>query len=88
MSERAYEITWSPTARRALAKLPENVGTAVAEFIYGPPARKPHRVCRALRFELEGMHSARRGGFRIVYRITEDVTILAIEHRVDVYGPR
>lgn len=88
MSERAFEITWSPTARRALAKLPEKVGTAVVEFIYGPLAHNPHRVGKALRFELEGMHTARRGDFRIVYLITDVVTILAIEHRADVYRPR
>ncbi|WP_295696062.1 type II toxin-antitoxin system RelE/ParE family toxin [Lapillicoccus sp.] len=88
MSEGASEITWSPTARRALAKLPEKVGTAVIEFIYGPLARNPHRVGKALRFELEGLHTARRGDFRIVYRITDNVTILAIEHRADAYRPR
>ena len=88
MSEHAYEIAWSPTARRALAKLPEKVGTAVVEFIYGPLANNPHRVAKGLRFDLEGLHSARRGDFRIVYRITDQVTILAIEHRADVYRPR
>lgn len=88
MSEPAYEIAWSPTARRALAKLPEKVGTAVVEFIYGPLANNPHRVGKGLRFDLEGLHSARRGDFRIVYRITDQVTILAIEHRADVYRPR
>lgn len=88
MSEDAFAITWSPTARRALAKLPEKVGTAVVEFVYGPLARNPHRVGKALRFELEGMHAARRGDFRIVYLITDVVTVLAIEHRADVYRPR
>lgn len=88
MSEPAFEITWSPTARRALAKLPEKVGTAVVEFIYGPLARNPYRVGKALRFELEGLHSARRGDFRIVYRIADQVTILAVEHRADIYRPR
>ena len=88
MSEPAFEITWSPTVRRALAKLPEKVGTAVVEFIYGPLARNPYRVGKALRFELEGLHSARRGDFRIVYRIADQVTILAVEHRADIYRPR
>jgi len=88
VSEPAFEITWSPTVRRALAKLPEKVGTAVVEFIYGPLASNPYRVGKALRFELEGLHSARRGDFRIVYRIADQVTILAVEHRADIYRPR
>ena len=91
MREGPSEIRWSPTARRAMAKLPEKVGTAVVEFIYGPLAGNPHRVGKALRFELEGLHAARRGDFRIVYRITDNatnVTIVVIEHRADVYRPR
>lgn len=36
----------------------------------------------------EGLHSARRGGFRITYRITDVVTIVAIEHRADAYRSR
>lgn len=83
-----FEIAWSSTARRALTKLPEKVGTAVIEFSYGPLATNPHRVGKPLRFELEGLHSARRGDFRIIYRITDVVTIVAIEHRADVYRPR
>jgi mRNA interferase RelE/StbE len=88
VSERTFEIAWSPTARRTLATLPEKVGTAVVEFVYGPLASNPQRVGKALRFELDGLHSARRGDFRVVYRITDRVTILAVEHRADVYRPR
>lgn len=56
-----YTIEWASPARRALARLPERVATAVVEFIYGPLAEQPHRVGRPLRFELEGKHSAHRG---------------------------
>jgi len=31
------------------------------------------------------LHSARRGDFRIIYRMADRVTILAIEHRADAY---
>lgn len=55
------------------------------EFIYGPLAENPRRVGKALRFELEGLHSARRGDYRVIYRIAHVVTITAIEHRADVY---
>lgn len=85
MSDGKAEIAWTPTARRALARLPEKVATAAVEFIYGPLAENPRRVGKALRFELEGLHSARRGDFRIIYRVAEPVTIIAIEHRADAY---
>lgn len=79
------EVAWTPTAKRALRRLPEKVATAAIEFIYGPLASNPQRVGKALRFDLEGLHSARRGDYRIIYRIDERVTIIAIEHRADVY---
>lgn len=81
----AYDIAWTPTAKRALQRLPEKVAAAAVEFVYGPLAANPHRVGKALRFELEGLHSARRGDYRIIYRIDDRVTITAIEHRADVY---
>lgn len=80
-----YEIAWTPTAKRVLQRLPEKVATAAIEFIYGPLSSNPQRVGKALRFDLQGLHSARRGDYRIIYRIDERVTILAIERRTDVY---
>lgn len=80
-----YEVAWTPTAKRALQRLPEKVATAAIEFIYGPLARNPQRVGKALRFDLEGLHSARRGSYRIIYRIDARVTVIAIERRADAY---
>jgi mRNA-degrading endonuclease RelE of RelBE toxin-antitoxin system len=79
------EVDWTPSSKRALRPLPEKVGAAAIEFSYGPLAHDPGRVGKPLRFELEGLHSARRGDFRIIYRISEQVTVIAIEHRSDVY---
>lgn len=80
-----YELAWTATAKRALQRLPEKVATAAIEFFYGPIASNPRRVGKALRFDLEGLHSARRGEYRIIYRIDHRVAIIAIEHRADVY---
>ena len=84
-------VTWTATATRALQRLPEKVATAAVEFIYGSLAGNPQRVGKPLRFELEGLHSARQGDYRVVYEIDQPratVTILAIQHRADVYRPR
>ncbi len=80
-----HKIAWTPAAKRALQRLPEKVAAAAVEFIYGSLAGNPQRVGKALRFDLEGLHSARRGDYRIIYRIDDRVTIVAIEHRADVY---
>jgi len=90
-AEQPFAIEWARPAQRALARLPEKVATAAIEFIYGPLAENPQRVGHALRFEPEGLHSARRGDHRIVYRIDDRhrvVIVEAIEHRADVYHRR
>lgn len=87
----ANRDTWAPSAQRNLARLPERVATAVIEFIYGGLAESPQRVGRALHLELAGSHAARRGDFRIIYRIDDHdhrIVIVAIDHRVDVYHRR
>ncbi len=82
----ARTVGWTRAAKRSLELLPEKVGTAAIEFIYGTLASNPHRVGKALRFELDGLHAARRGDYRITYRIdNERITVVAVEHRSDAY---
>jgi len=54
----------------------------MVEFIYGPVAESPQRVGKPLRLELAAPHSARRGDFRIIYRIDSGA------NRVDAYRSR
>jgi mRNA interferase RelE/StbE len=85
-----YKLLLSGSARRALAEtLPEQIAAAVWEFIRGPLLESPHRVGRPLRFQLEGFFSARRGQYRVIYRVIEDeviVEVVKISHRSDAYG--
>ncbi len=88
MSPGSYEIEWAASALRSLDRLPEKIATACVEFVFGGLADNPQRVGRMLRFDLEGKHSARRGDFRVIYEIDEThrvVTVIAIDHRSDVY---
>ncbi len=88
MNEAAFSIRWAPTAQRDLRRLPEKIGTAVVEFIYGSLAGNPERVGRALHLQLTGHHAARRGDYRVVYRIDRRagvVLIVHVDHRADVY---
>lgn len=91
MSSSSYEIEWAASALRCLHRLPDKIALACVEFVYGGLAENPQRVGRALRFELEGRHSARRGDFRVIYVIDAErrvATIIAIDHRSDVYRRR
>ena len=85
-----YELRLSRAARRALAEtLPESVAAAVWQFVSGPLLDNPHRVGKPLRFELEGYYSARRGQYRVIYRIHEReviVDVIKISHRSDACG--
>jgi mRNA interferase RelE/StbE len=82
-------IIFSARARRNLHEnLPLDVAAAAMETIDGPLATNPHRVGRPLDEPFDGYHSARRGTYRIVYRINEDkhtVEIHSIRHRRDAY---
>ena len=84
-----YEIRFQVPARRAIAqRLPEAVAAAVLEFCDAALAVNPHRVGKPLYGPLNGCHGARRGTYRIVYRIDEDshiVHILDIDHRSEIY---
>lgn len=91
MTVEGYAIALAAPARRALARLPEKAATAAVEFLYGTLASNPSRVGKALTLELAGLHSARRGAYRLIYRIDEDarrIDVLTIEHRSDVYRRR
>lgn len=77
-------------ARRQIDRLPTSVAAAVIETL-GAITENPRRLGKPLRFELEGYFSARRGPYRIVYRIDEPshtVSVLAVGHRADIYRPR
>jgi mRNA-degrading endonuclease RelE of RelBE toxin-antitoxin system len=69
-----YELVLTPPAQRALTgKLPEAVAAAVIEFLTTALIRQPTRVGKPLRDDLAGVWSARRGTYRVLYRIREDV---------------
>jgi mRNA interferase RelE/StbE len=91
-TDRDYDLVLTPPARRALAdQLPEAVATAVIEFITTALVREPRRVGRPLRGDLRGVWAARRGTYRVLYRLHEEfheVVVLRVEHRADAYRPR
>jgi len=84
-----FRVTFTGGATRDLESLPEPIAGAVLAFCEGPLAEDPHRVGKALRNELTGLHSARRGEYRIVYRIDDDmvvVDVIRVRHRGHAYG--
>jgi mRNA-degrading endonuclease RelE of RelBE toxin-antitoxin system len=92
VSNERYELLIAPTARRQLAEqLPAAVAFAAYEFIVGPLLDNPHRVGKPLHAPLEECHSARRGTYRVIYRIDDverRVSVVGVLPRSDVYRIR
>ena len=85
-----YQAVLTAAALRSLHSVPARVAEPLVAFIFGSLASDPRRRGKPLQRELEGRWSARRGDYRIVYRVDEDtktVYVLKIGHRADVYRP-
>lgn len=83
-----WGVRLTPTAERSLRRLPEKLAAAVLEFITRVLPTNPYRLSKPLRFELHGWRVARRGNYRIVFRIDDEAGVLhigRIDHRGRVY---
>lgn len=89
MTGQRYALIIAPTARKQLAeRLPESVAFAAYKFIIGPLLDNPHGVGKQLRPPLHDRHSARRGTYRVIYRIDDElgqVTVIGVLSRADAY---
>ena len=83
-----WSVQLSPTAVRALHRLPHKIAAAIAEFVTVALPTDPYRLSKPLRFEFEGWRVARRGDYRVTFRTLEDDRVLyigRIEHRAHIY---
>lgn len=89
MTGERYELVIAPSARRQLTEqLPEAVAFAAYDLITGPLLDNPQRVGQRLRPPLDDRYSARRGTYRVIYRIDDDhrqVVVVGVIHRSDAY---
>ena len=89
--DQPYLVEAASSARRDLRRLSGKIAAAIVEFITGPLAGNPQRLSKPLRGEMDGYRTARRGDYRVVFRIDEDehtVVIVGIRHRAHIYRPR
>lgn len=81
-----YELSVTATAERQLGRLPGSVAAAVVEFMVGPLLDSPERCGKPLAPPFAGLLGARRGNYRIIYRIEDKaVIVLRIAHRSHIY---
>ncbi len=84
-----YRLVVAPAAVHQLPEeLPEKAAWACYEFVTGPLREEPRRVGAPLRGKFEGLFRARRGEYRVRYRIDDEsaaVIVLDVSHRRDAY---
>lgn len=87
--DQPYTLVITRTARRQLSEtLPEPVAVAAYGFIESALLVNPERVGKRLRPPMQDDHSARRGDYRVIYRIDEQrrtVIVLSVSHRRVAY---
>lgn len=84
-----YEVVFTRAARQALEReLPEKITAAAFEFVMGALRENPRGIGKPLREPLAPLYSARRGEYRVIYRILDGrlvIAIVSISHRRDAY---
>ncbi len=87
----AWKVEVTTPGLKGFRRLPEKAAAAIVKFVTGPPADTPRRLSKPLTNELLGLHTARRGDYRVLFTLDVADHILyvhRIEHRSDVYKPR
>ena len=85
-----WRLELASTALRDLSRLPEKIALTILEYLPAIEAN-PYRLGKLLHLDLEGQRAARRGAYRVLYRLEEEervIVVVAIGHRSDVYRPR
>jgi len=86
-----YEVRITPEGLRHLNRLPAKIRDAAISALTGTIRENPQRLDKKLVGELDGLYSARRGDYRIIYEVIDDpktVVVHRIQHRADVYRNR
>jgi len=82
-----YQVVFTRSARRALElELPEKVAVAAFEFIMGPLRENPYQVGKPLREPLAPLYAARRGEYRVIYRIVDQRLVIEVVSIVHLRG--
>ena len=83
----SWDVQFAPSAVRGLERLPPRIAAAVVEFATATLPTNPERISKPLRGDLEGLRTARRGDYRVLFSLNDATTTLLIEriaHRADV----
>ena len=83
-----WNVQFSDAALRGLDRLPLKIAQAVVEFVTFTLPGNPFQMSKPLQGEFEGLHSARRGDYRVLFSLDEDsgtLLVVRVAHRRDAY---
>ncbi|MGX1584169.1 type II toxin-antitoxin system RelE family toxin [Microbacterium sp. NPDC055502] len=86
-------MTWTTafadSAWRDLDRLPQKIAQAIVEFAVLTLPENPERMSKPLVDEFEGLRSARRGDYRVLFFLgaRETIVVVRARHRRDAYRP-
>ena len=91
MPERpSWQLEVSARARRDLDRLPPRIASAIVEFATRTLPENPERLSKPLTGELEGLRSARRGDYRVIFELRSEeriILLVRVGHRAHIYRP-
>ena len=90
MTEPPWRLEVSARARRDLDRLPPRIVAAIVEFATRTLPENPERMSKPLAGELEGLRSARRGDYRVIFELRgadRIILLIRLGHRAHIYRP-
>lgn len=84
-----WAVSFADSAWRDLDRLPQKIAQAIVEFsVFTLPAN-PLRMSKPLQGDFEGLRSARRGDYRVLFFLVEPdrLVVVRTRHRRDAYRP-
>jgi len=85
-----WRVEFAPSAIRGLERLPAKAASAIVEFVTVTLPTNPERMSKLLQGDLEGLRSARRGDYRVLFELIPDgdvLLVIRVAHRADAYRP-
>lgn len=81
--------SFADSAWRDLDRLPHKIARAIVEFAVYTLPESPLRMSKPLQADFEGLQSARRGDYRVLFFLEEPdrLVIVRARHRRDAYRP-
>jgi mRNA interferase RelE/StbE len=86
-----YRVTLSAAAVRSLRAIPPRIAEPLVAFAFVALAENPRRRGKPLGADFTGLWSARRGDYRVIYEIDDEVRVVdvvRVAHRSEAYRPR